>query len=232
MQDFTAEGEARLAELARQQGFSTEAAAVLARAMRRGGGRQAQFSHPELGGMGQWSAGGMLMIGDMFNNGLKARVAALCDALVETMSETMARGGLFAEAERAGGEAGAWWPAALGQPSSQGAQDGMRYAHFPAARRLAVEREGRVTLYDTGDLQLGGFGQQQGGGGLPLSLSGVGGPVPLDSLPVVEPSPRPQAGEGGGDIPALIEKLAALHLQGILTDAEFSAKKAELLARL
>ncbi|MFZ6763353.1 MULTISPECIES: SHOCT domain-containing protein [Acetobacterales] len=232
MQDFTVEGQARLAALARQQGFSPEAVAVLARALRRGGGRQAQFSHPELGGMGQWSAGGMLMIGDMFNNGLKARVAALCDALVETMSETMARGGLFTEAERAGGGAAAWWPAALGRPSSQGAQDGMRYAHFPAERRLAVEREGRVTLYDTGDLQLSGFGQQQGGGGLPLSLSGTGGPVPLDSLPVVEPPPRPQAGGGDSDIPALIERLAALHLQGILTDAEFSAKKAELLARL
>jgi hypothetical protein len=41
----------------------------------------AQFSHPELGGMGQWSMGGMIMVGDMFNNGLKARVDALCNDL-------------------------------------------------------------------------------------------------------------------------------------------------------
>ncbi|MFM8524351.1 MAG: hypothetical protein ACKOCM_01815, partial [Cyanobacteriota bacterium] len=36
------------------------------------------FNHPELGGSGQWMASGMMMIGDMFNNGLKARVDGLC----------------------------------------------------------------------------------------------------------------------------------------------------------
>jgi hypothetical protein len=39
-----------------------------------------ELRHP-LGGMGQWTAGGMTMIGDMFNAGLKARVVALCDEL-------------------------------------------------------------------------------------------------------------------------------------------------------
>ena len=34
------------------------------------------------------------------------------------------------------------------------------------------------------------------------------------------------------DIPAMIEKLAELHRKGILTDAEFQSKKAELLKRL
>jgi hypothetical protein len=29
------------------------------------GGGMAQFNYPDLGGMGQWSSGGMLMIGDM-----------------------------------------------------------------------------------------------------------------------------------------------------------------------
>ena len=37
--------------------------------------------HPDLGGMGQWSQGGMVMVGDMFNNALKARVDALCAEL-------------------------------------------------------------------------------------------------------------------------------------------------------
>ena len=46
-----------------------------------GGGSQAQFNIPELGGMGQWSRGGMVMVGDMFNNALKARVDALCTEL-------------------------------------------------------------------------------------------------------------------------------------------------------
>lgn len=34
------------------------------------------------------------------------------------------------------------------------------------------------------------------------------------------------------NVPALIEKLSKLHEQGVLTEAEFSAKKAELLAKL
>jgi hypothetical protein len=45
-------------------------------ALQRSGGGQAQFGHPDLGGMGQWMPG-MLMIGDMFNSGLKARVDSL-----------------------------------------------------------------------------------------------------------------------------------------------------------
>ena len=47
---------------------------------------QAQFNHPELGGMGQWS-GGMLQIGDMFNAGLKAKVAAACADLAAQVEE-------------------------------------------------------------------------------------------------------------------------------------------------
>ena len=48
-----------------------DAVATLLRAVLDAAACMAQFSHPELGGMGQWSQGGMIMIGDMFNNGLK-----------------------------------------------------------------------------------------------------------------------------------------------------------------
>ena len=65
-------------EIAQRHGFSADAARAVTDALRHGGGHMAQFNHPELGGMGQWSAGGMLMIGDMFNHALKARVDALC----------------------------------------------------------------------------------------------------------------------------------------------------------
>ena len=71
-----------IAEIAQRHGFSVDAARAVADALRHGGGRMAQFNHPELGGMGQWSAGGMLMIGDMFNHALKSRVDALCRDLV------------------------------------------------------------------------------------------------------------------------------------------------------
>lgn len=68
-------------DLAAKYGVSVGAIEVLLEALRRGGGRQAQFSHQDLGGMGQWSAGGMTQVGDMFNTVLKDKVNALCTAL-------------------------------------------------------------------------------------------------------------------------------------------------------
>jgi hypothetical protein len=41
-----------------------------------------------------------------------------------------------------------------------------------------------------------------------------------------------RAAGGHEDILAAIERLAELHARGVLTEAEFSAKKAELLDRL
>ena len=71
-------------DLARQHGVSVDAVRVLQDALRRGGGRQAQFRHPDLGGMGQWSAGGMTQVGDMFNTALKDKVRALCAELAQS----------------------------------------------------------------------------------------------------------------------------------------------------
>ena len=73
-----------IAEAARRHGLSDGAVRALAEALTSGRG-QAQFSHPELGGMGQWS-GGMVQIGDMFNHGLKAKVAAACADLAEALA--------------------------------------------------------------------------------------------------------------------------------------------------
>ena len=67
-----------LAKAARDHGLSAGAVRALWDALARGGGQMAQFSHPDLGGMGQWSDGGMIQIGDMFDHGLKARVATAC----------------------------------------------------------------------------------------------------------------------------------------------------------
>ena len=46
-----------------------------------------------------------------------------------------------------------------------------------------------------------------------------------------EKAPAPAA-HSGDDIPAQIQKLAALRDQGILTEEEFTSKKAELLAKM
>jgi hypothetical protein len=164
-----------IADIAKRHGFSPNAARAVAEALRHGGGRMAQFNHPELGGMGQWVAGGMIMIGDMFNNGLKARVEALCRDLAA------APGPVPAAAEQQSGQTSHWWPDGLGSASATGAQNDMRYACFPDANRLAVMRDGRVRVYDTGDPRIGGFSQQQSGS-QSLSFASQNGTVTLEDL--------------------------------------------------
>jgi hypothetical protein len=144
-----------------------------------------------------------------------------------------------------------WWPKELGAPSATGSQNNVKYAYFANARRLAVNTGGDVWVYDTLDHQIGGFSQQQGTGGS-ISFGSQYGTIDLGRLPVVSrngqpvearapapasdhseqyrPAPSPAASEG--DIFAAIERLGDLKAKGILTDDEFNAKKAELLARL
>ena len=59
--------ESFVARVALRHSISQDAVRTILRAMRSSGGRMAQFSHPEFGGMSQWSPG-MTMVGDMFNN--------------------------------------------------------------------------------------------------------------------------------------------------------------------
>ena len=42
------------------------------------------------------------------------------------------------------GSSGDWWPADLRWPNSTGAQNGVRYAYFAQAQRLAIELNGQV----------------------------------------------------------------------------------------
>jgi hypothetical protein len=149
------------------------------------------------------------------------------------------------------GSAGQWWPAELGDPASTGAQNDLRYAFFPGPRRLAIREDGRVRVYDTGDHRLSGFSQQQGGD-QSLTFTSQFGLVRVADLPLVDPHrdrpqdrpapvsatppPRPPASHtaapAADNVLRTIEGLAELRRKDILTEEEFSAKKAELLARL
>ena len=154
------------------------------------------------------------------------------------------------------GTSGDWWPGDLRWPNSTGAQNGVRYACFAQARRLAIEVNGRVTVYDTLDHQIGGFSQQQSIGGS-LSFNSQYGLIDVASLPIVSidgvapaaptstafaspPVPpgnfnataNAQASLQGSDVFATIEKLADLRAKGVLSEDEFASKKTELLSRL
>ena len=139
-----------------------------------GRGSMAQFSHPQCGGSGQWMAGGATMISDMFNNALKARVDALCNELSALIRSEpgFAANSFQSQSQGANGtlqrrssnplvtegpDQSNWWPADLGVPSSLGAQNELRYAYFPATRCLAIDINGKVTVYDTQDHQISGL---------------------------------------------------------------------------
>lgn len=145
-------------QLSDQFGFSPAAVAHLWEMMSAGRGTMAQFNHPELGGMGQWQGGGMLMIGEMFNHGLKAKVAELCRVLQPLVGEDMAN----EVDEREIFNTHRWWPREYGQPDASSAQNGRRYAYFAEAQRLVVETEGVRQIYDTGNHRITGFSQQSG----------------------------------------------------------------------
>lgn len=208
MNQLTEAGRRAVAETAQRHGVTEQSVQMLLDALLVGGGQQAQFNIPELGGMGQWSRGGMVMVGDMFNNALKAQVDALCTDLAGRMAaeplivarrvapasmQSQSQGGSFGS--MASFQSSAAWPDALGPPSSVGAQNDLRYAVFPDTRRLAIDEGGRISVYDLGDHVITGFGQQQGGG-QSITLTSQHGLVRVADLARVsladEPAAAPQ----------------------------------------
>src|ERR1700677_2994367 len=255
MPNLTHDGLRMVAEIASRLGVSLDAAFAVLDSLALSNGTQAQFNHPDLGGMGQWSRGGMIMIGDMFNQGLKHRVDELCNELAALAREhpsihadawrgqSQSQGGVSLFAQGSGSQS-RWWPPELGEPASVGAQNEMRYAVFPTFRRIAI--------------RFSGFSQQQGGD-QSLTFTSQFGVVRLADLPELSekgeaarkpsappvPEPRAPAAEvpappsasaaaplGAHEILAVIENLAKLREKNIITEEEFSAKKAELLRRL
>lgn len=174
--------EKELEALAAKHGFSPAAVKALYGSIQAGNGTAAQFSHPEFGGMGQWMRGGMLMIGDMFNQTLKGRVDALCTDLSALYFAAPAAAA--ATTSGWGVAAAAWWPAEYGTPASSGGQNALEYAYFPRSNRLAVRQGNKVTVYDATGHQIGGFSQQQGAGQT-LYFTSQQGMFPVSSLPVV-----------------------------------------------
>ena len=199
----TPEVETAIGDIARRHGLSREAVLAMLFAIHAGGGTMAQFSIPELGGSGQWMRGGMTMVGDMFDNALKARVDALCGELAQLLATTT----VFSVSSPGfpGGFTSAnWWPAGLGVPSSSGGQNNARYAIFPSTRRLAIQINGVTKVFDTGEHQIGGVQQQQAGGYGSVTFTSQLGTFDVSSLselgaqqvaetPTAAPAPRHQS---------------------------------------
>ncbi len=177
----TPEAERAIADMAARHGLSQDAVTAMLFAVNNGGGTMAQFSIPELGGSGQWMRGGMTMVGNMFDNGLKARVDALCGELSELLA-TVSVFPAAAPGSAGAGTAGNWWPSDLGVPSSSGGQNDARYAIFPNTRRLAIQVNGATRVFDTGDHRIGGVQQQQGTGYHSVGFTSQFGTFDVSSL--------------------------------------------------
>jgi hypothetical protein len=189
MSPLSVPGQKTIQELAQRYGVSTQAVSTLLDALVKGNGTMAQFSHPELGGLGQWSQGGMTMVGDMFNSALRDKVNGLCSDLAEVLRREPSSKGpeasLFVPATSP--SSSAWWGVDLGTAAATGSQNEIRYAYFPDARRLAVRIGEQVTIYDTGDHEIGGISQQQSGDSS-LTFVSQHGLVRLAELRVVSPA--------------------------------------------
>ena len=280
MQQLSPQGQQAIDNIAQRHGFSSNAVLSMLESVINGNGSMAQFNHPEFSGSGQWMSGGMTMVSDMFNNYLKGRVNNLCSELAQLVANQpdLLRSGSFQSQSQndqqqsnysgqyssnnptpsaslfVAGTASDWWPSDLRWPNSTGAQNGVRYAYFAQARRLVIEVNGRVTVYDTLDHQIGGFSQQQSYGGS-LSFFSQYGLIDVGSLPIISvdgvtptttnntssntsfnaPTANiqpPVNNTAENDIFAMIDKLADLRNRAILTEEEFTSKKMELLARL
>ena len=73
-----------------------------------------------------------------------------------------------------------WWPAGLGQPTSAGSQDGVRYAFFPDKQLLLIEERGKVKTFDSGRHSILGVSQETQGRS--LAFTSRRGPVRIQDL--------------------------------------------------
>jgi hypothetical protein len=173
--------------LAAKYQVSTATIETLLRGLQAGQGRQVQFNIAELGGQGQWMPG-MVMIGDMFNSQLKARVDSLCSELATLLaSNNVSSANSWADFAPFGTNKATWWPEKLGHPSAQGGQNDWEYAYFPTKNRLAIKQavSNKITFYDTTGYVVTGVGQQQQTRNSSLMLNTTQGSVELNRLKIV-----------------------------------------------
>ncbi len=186
---MTHNDETIITRLAIRHSVSTDAVRTILAALRSGGG-MAQFSHPDFGGMSQWSSG-MTMVGDMFNGELKSKLDTLCTELASYLAkagsgESLKDSGDAGISYRRSTTSSDWWPTGLGIPGSVGAQNDLRYAVFPGSRRLAIKDGQQIDVYDTGEHRIFGVAQSQSTGQT-LTFTSQTGLVRVADLPKVDP---------------------------------------------
>jgi hypothetical protein len=115
----------------------------------------------------------MLMIGDMFNDRLKARVAALCIDVADALGEHPV---LEETDERSSAH---WWPTNFGAPINRGLSERHAVRILPEQQAAGDHDNGKMSTYDTGDHVIVGVSQRKG----PLSCPQSGASSFIRSWP-------------------------------------------------
>jgi hypothetical protein len=135
-------------QMAKKHAVSPAAVEVVLAAVRSGGGRMAQFSHADFGGMSQWSPG-MSMVGDMFNTQLKAKLNGLCSDISAHLDAAPAtvgsRSGADEVSYRSASGSRDWWPTGMDRPALSAHRTIFDTLVFPDSRRLVP----RLSDYDS-----------------------------------------------------------------------------------
>ncbi len=157
-------------ELASEHSVTLSTVATLLHGLQATGGNQVQFNISELGGMGQWQPN-LVMVGDMFNHELKAKVDRICTALSE-LSRQLPR----EVADPTGTLLGRT------QATFKGSQNDSHYSYYADENRLVIYHEGKNTSYDTTGYSLTGVQQAQNSNSKGLSFTYPGGNVAVADL--------------------------------------------------
>lgn len=164
----------KIKEIASKYQVSEGTVRALLEGLKASGGRQVQFNISELGGMGQWQSG-MVMIGDMFNHSLKAKVSELCTELSALSVSMPEEEPTSTKTEKT--ESSRKSPATF-----KGSQNGSHYSYYAKDNLLEVEEGGKTVKYDTSGYALAGAQQSQSNDTKSLSFSYPGGTVRLKDL--------------------------------------------------
>jgi hypothetical protein len=208
MERLTFSAEAELSLLAQRFCVAPAAVRTALDAVVQGSAKMAQFECPELGGLVQWIRGGRAMLSDSAAPVGQEGVTALCEELARLVESTVVydprpsavdarvgAGGVMRDGARMGESRrharSSWYPDELGTPSASGGQNGMHYAVFPTTHRLAIDRVGRIDVYDTLDHRIFAVQQDADGSVFELTFTSEHGTFRLDGLPRVGPA-RPE----------------------------------------
>lgn len=170
-------------------GLSIEAIEVLAQALVEGGYRSASFNHRELGGVGKWN-GGDVILGDMSQEAWRLKIWRAIQALLPTLQQTI-RAAPVADTDDATFVMMWWADVTLREPAISGVFESLTYGYFLEAGRVVVRNEDHHTLmhYDARGLLVTGLDVAAGERGQRvLVLRSINGDVPVHELPPIESS--------------------------------------------